>query len=223
MVAQLCKKHKIFLIVDNIFATPLVQSPFSLGADCVVYSTTKHFDGQGRTLGGAVLGRKDFIEDELLPFVRHTGPALSPINAWIIFKSLETFELRFQRHCENALEVARFLEKHEKIDFVLYPYLDSHPQYKLAKKQMKNGSSLISFSVKGGQKEAFAFMNKLKVIDISNNLGDSKTLITHPATSTHSNIDSEEQINLGITQSLVRLSIGLEDKRDLIQDIKEAL
>ena len=222
-IAALCKKHKVQLIVDNIFASPYVQKPFELGADIVVYSTTKHMDGQGRTLGGCVLGSEEFIKDILLPFHRHTGPALSPFNAWVILKSLETFTLRIERHCQNANKIAQFLESHKKIKKVLYPSLPSHPQYKLAMKQMKNGGPMIAFEIKGNKKDTFAFMNKLSIIDISNNLGDAKSLITHPATTTHSNMTKEEQEKIGITATMCRLSVGLENVDDLIQDLKNAL
>jgi O-succinylhomoserine sulfhydrylase len=222
-IAALCKKHKAQLIVDNIFASPYVQKPFELGADIVVYSTTKHMDGQGRTLGGCVLGSEEFIKDILLPFHRHTGPALSPFNAWVILKSLETFTLRIERHCQNAEKIAKFLESHKKIKKVLYPSLPSHPQYKLAMKQMKNGGPMIAFEIKGNKKDTFAFMNKLSIIDISNNLGDAKSLITHPATTTHSNMAKEEQEKIGITATMCRLSVGLENVDDLIQDLKNAL
>ncbi len=222
-VAKLCKKHNAFFIVDNVFASPLLQHPLELGADCVVYSTTKHIDGQGRCLGGAVLGSKEFIEDIVTPFHRHTGPAMSPFNAWVFLKGLETLEIRMQRHCDNADKVAQFLENSKKVERVLFPGLTSHPQYDLAKKQMERGGNMIAFEVKGGKDAAFAFMNKLKIIDICNNLGDSKSLITHPASTTHSNIEPEEQVKLDITQGMMRLSVGLEDVDDLINDISQAL
>jgi O-succinylhomoserine sulfhydrylase len=222
-VASLCKKHKASLIVDNIFASAYSQKSLELGADIVVYSTTKHMDGQGRTLGGAVLSSEKFIKETLLPFHRHTGPALSPFNAWIVLKSLETYALRMERHCENAAKIANFLENHDKINKVLYPHLKSHPQYKIAKKQMINGGAMLAFEVKGTKKNCFSFMNKLNIIDISNNLGDAKSLITHPATTTHSNISREEQEKIGITQNMCRLSVGLENVDDLIEDLKQAL
>jgi O-succinylhomoserine sulfhydrylase len=222
-VAKLCKKHKAFFIVDNIFASPLLQHPLELGADCVVYSTTKHMDGQGRTLGGAVLGSEKFIKETLLPFHRHTGPALSPFNAWVTLKGLETLDMRMERHCSNALKVAKFLESHPKIERVVYPGLPSFPQYKLAKKQMKAGGNMIAFEVKGGKKAAFKLMNGLEIIDISNNLGDAKSLITHPATTTHSNIDAKERAAIGIGEGLMRLSVGIEDADDLVNDLKQAL
>lgn len=222
-VADLCKKHGAKLIVDNIFASPFSQKPLELGADIIVYSSTKHMDGQGRTLGGAVLGSEEFIKEILLPFHRHTGPALSPFNAWVVYKSLETFSLRMQRHCENAMKIAEFLESHKKVKKVLYPFLKSHPQYEIAKKQMSNGGAMIAFEIDGSKEKVFNFMNNLQIIDISNNLGDSKTLITHPATTTHSNISEEERQEIGISNSLCRLSVGLENVDDLIKDLDKAL
>jgi O-succinylhomoserine sulfhydrylase len=221
-VANLCKKHGAQLIVDNIFASPYSQKSLELGADIVVYSTTKHMDGQGRTLGGCVLGSEQFIKETLLPFHRHTGPALSPFNAWIILKSLETFAMRMERHCSNAKAVAEFLESHPKIKRVLYPTLKSHPQFETAQKQMKNGGAMLAFEINGSKKDTFNFMNRLQIIDISNNLGDAKSLITHPATTTHSNIAREEQEKIGITESMCRLSVGLEHVDDLIADLKQA-
>jgi len=223
LVAGLCRKSKACLIVDNIFATPLLQRPLELGADVVVYSTTKHMDGQGRTLGGAVVGTEKFITETLLPFHRHTGPALSPFNAWVVLKGLETLDLRMEKHCANALKIAGFLENHPKIARVLYPGLKSFPQYSLARKQMSDGGNMIAFEVGGGKKAAFKFMNGLEIIDISNNLGDSKSLITHPATTTHSNISAPERTGLGIGDGLLRLSVGLEDAADLIEDLAGAL
>lgn len=222
-VADLCKQHNACLIVDNIFASPYSQKSMELGADVVVYSTTKHMDGQGRTLGGCVLGKEQFIKEILLPFHRHTGPAMSPFNAWVVLKSLETFGMRMERHCENARKIAEFLENHPKIKRVLYPTLKSHPQFEVAKKQMLNGGAMLAFEVKDGKKDTFAFMNRLQIIDISNNLGDSKSLITHPATTTHSNMSRDEQEKIGITESMCRLSVGLEHVDDLINDLNQAL
>ncbi|MBT4922805.1 MAG: aminotransferase class I/II-fold pyridoxal phosphate-dependent enzyme [Rickettsiales bacterium] len=222
-LAKICKASDIKLIVDNIFATNLMQKPLDLGADIVIYSTTKHIDGQGRTLGGAVLGTTQFIQEQLLPFHRHTGPALSPFNAWCVTKSLETFTLRVEKQCENAHKLAEFLESHPKTSKVIFPYLKSHPQHDLAKKQMLSGGSMIGLEVNGGKSEAFRFMNQLTLVDISNNLGDSKSLITHPGTTTHSNIEAEERIKLGITDGLMRFSVGLEHVDDLINDINNAL
>jgi O-succinylhomoserine sulfhydrylase len=222
-VAALCKEKKVSLIVDNIFASPFCQKSLELGADIVIYSTTKHLDGQGRTLGGCVIGKESFIKEILLPFHRHTGPALSPFNAWIILKSLETFALRMERHCNNAQKIAEFLESHPKIKRVLYPHLVSHPQFSIAKKQMKNGGAMIAFEILGNKKDCFKFMNSLQVIDISNNLGDTKSLITHPATTTHSNIERSEQEKIGISETMCRLSVGLENVEDLIFDLSRAL
>jgi O-succinylhomoserine sulfhydrylase len=221
-VAKLCKKNDALFIVDNIFATPLLQHPFELGADVVVYSTTKHIDGQGRTLGGAVLASEEFIAETLLPFHRHTGPALSPFNAWVCLKSLETLDLRVAKHCENSQKLAEHLEKQDKVTRVYYPGLPSHPQYDIAKKQMKNGGPMIAFELES-KEAAFAFTNKLEIIDISNNLGDTKSLITHPASTTHSNIEAGERASLGISDGLLRFSVGLENADDLCQDISNAL
>jgi len=222
-ISSLCKKNNTCLIVDNIFASPYSQSPFKFGADVIVYSTTKHLDGHGRCLGGAVIGSQNFIKEILLPFHRHTGPALSPFNAWIILKSLESFPLRIERHCSNAQKIAEFLEKQTKITKVFYPFLKSHPQYHVAKKQMKNGGALIAFEIKGNKQDCFNFMNKLKLIDISNNLGDSKTLITHPSSTTHSNLNLEDKQIIGISENLCRLSVGIEHVDDLINDLQQAL
>lgn len=227
-VAALSKQYGAILIVDNIFATPLLQRPLSMGADVVVYSTTKHMDGHGRTLGGAVLGAASFITEKLVPFYRHTGPHLSPFNAWVILKSLESFSLRMERHCQNAERIAEFLESHPKIEFVRYPTLPSHPHYDIACRQMQlrgkpSGGPLVAFSVKGGKHAAFKLMNGLQIIDISNNLGDAKSLITHPATTTHSNIKADERAKLGISEGLLRLSVGLEDVEDLLSDLTKAL
>lgn len=222
-VASLCKEHNATFIVDNIFASPLLQSPLKFGADVVVYSTTKHIDGQGRCLGGAILGSESYINDYVMPFHRHTGTALSPFNAWVALKGLETLSIRMERHCQNAMKIATFLESHDKIGRIFYPHLPSHPQYELAKKQMKAGGNMIAFELKGNKEEVFAFLNKLNIIDISNNLGDTKSLITHPATTTHSNISKDEQIILDIKEQTLRLSVGLEHVDDLIEDIKQAL
>jgi O-succinylhomoserine sulfhydrylase len=222
-VAKLCKAHGAFFIVDNIFASPLYQHPLALGADCVIYSTTKHIEGQGRALGGAVLGTSEFITQKLIPFHRHTGPAMSPFNAWVTLKGLETLDIRMQRHCDNAQKVAKFLEDNSKILRVIYPGLPSHPQFELAQRQMERGGNLIAFELKGGKEAAFYFMNRLKIIDISNNLGDSKTLLTHPATTTHSNIEASERKKLDITDGMLRISVGLESADDLICDLEQAL
>ncbi len=222
-VADLAKKWGASLIVDNIFASSYSQNAFDFGADVVVYSTTKHFDGQGRTLGGAVLGSQSFIKETLLPFHRHTGPALSPFNAWIIFKALETYQMRMERHCANAKKIAEFLEGNTKIQKVYYPELKSHKQFNIAQKQMKNGGAMIAFETVGTKKTCFNFINSLQIIDISNNLGDAKSLITHPSTTTHSNISLEDQRKIGINETMCRLSVGLENVEDLINDLKSGL
>jgi len=222
-VAELTHQAGGLLVVDNVFATPLLQRPMELGADIVVYSATKHIDGQGRTLGGAVLCSNQFLNDHLQPYLRHTGPALSPFNAWVLLKGLETLEVRVARHIENAEKVASFLEGHANIARVIYPGLPSHPQHDLCKKQMLAGGPIVAFEPKGGKEGAFALMNKLQLIDISNNLGDAKSLICHPWTTTHASRPAEEKIAMGITEGLLRLSVGLEDGRDLVEDLAEAL
>jgi O-succinylhomoserine sulfhydrylase len=222
-VCDLAHQAGALVVVDNVFATPLLQKPMEFGADIVVYSATKHFDGQGRTLGGAVLGSQNFIKETLLPFHRHTGPALSSFNAWIIFKALETYEMRMERHCANAKKIAEFLEGHSKIQKVYYPELKSHKQFNIAQKQMKNGGTMITLETIGDKKTCFNFMNALQIIDISNNLGDSKSLITHPSTTTHSNISLEDQKKIGINETMCRLSVGLESVDDLINDLKNGL
>ncbi len=211
------------VVVDNVFATPLLQRPLELGADVVVYSATKHIDGQGRTLGGAVLCSDAFIQDHLQNFYRHTGPSMSPFNAWVMLKGLETLDLRVERHCANALAVAEFLEGRPGVTRVLYPGLPSHPQADLARRQMKGGSTLVAFELEGGKARAFRFMNALRLIDISNNLGDSKSLVTHPATTTHQRLSPEARAELGIGDGLLRLSVGLEDAADLMEDLEQAL
>jgi O-succinylhomoserine sulfhydrylase len=223
LIADLCHAHNALLIVDNILAGNGVQSPFALGADVIVYSTTKHMDGQGRTLGGAVLGSEQFIKEVVLPFHRHTGPALSPFNAWVILKSLETYSLRIERHCANALKVASFLDEHPRVARVMYPHLPSHPQYAIAKVQMSSGGNMIAFEVEGEKEAAFACLNALQLVDISNNLGDSKSLITHPATTTHANLPEASRLEIGITAGLLRLSVGLEHSEDVIADLAAAL
>jgi len=222
-VANLTHKAGGLLIVDNVFASPLLQKPLELGADIVVYSATKHIDGQGRSLGGAVLGSQKFIGDKLAMFLRHTGPALSPFNAWLLVKGLETMELRVRRQCDNALAVAKFLEKHRKTGRVLYPGLKSHPQHALAKRQMSGFGTVVAFEAGKTKADAFKFMNRLKIVEISNNLGDSKSLSTHPATTTHSKLAPEARLALGITDSFVRISVGLEDEADIVDDIDQAL
>ncbi|HKF71371.1 MAG TPA: O-succinylhomoserine sulfhydrylase [Stellaceae bacterium] len=222
-VAKLTHDAGGLLVVDNVFATPLLQRPLRLGADVVVYSATKHIDGQGRSLGGAVLGSRKFVTDHLAPFLRHTGPSISPFNAWLLVKGLETLPLRVQQHCRNAAEVAAFLEKHPKVMRTLYPGLESHPQYQLARRQMTGSGNLVAFITGGGKAGAFRFQNALRIVKISNNLGDAKSLITHPATTTHQKLSPEEKSTLGIDEALVRLSVGLEDSADLIEDLDRAL
>jgi len=211
------------VVVDNVFASPILQKPIALGADIVVYSATKHIDGQGRCLGGAILGPDEFVKEELMPFFRNTGPALSPFNAWVMLKGLETLEMRMSRHCENAKALAEFLSSVGNVTRVLYPGLDSHPQHALAMRQMKAGGSMVSFEVAGGKEAAFRLLNALELIDISNNLGDAKSLMCHPATTTHQRIPPEERARMGIGAGLVRFSVGLEDAEDLKEDLARAL
>ena len=211
------------VVVDNVFATPLLQRPMDHGADVVVYSATKHIDGQGRALGGIVLADKAFIDDHLQAFLRHTGPSLSPFNAWLLLKGLETMDLRVARHCENALAVARFLESRPEVRRVLYPGLASHPQHNLALSQMTAGGSVLALEIAGGKAGAFRALNRLRLIDISNNLGDAKSLITHPATTTHQRLPEEDRARLGIGPGLLRLSVGLEDVADIREDLAQAL
>ncbi|MEQ8195106.1 MAG: O-succinylhomoserine sulfhydrylase [Rhodospirillales bacterium] len=223
-VAELSHAAGAKLVVDNVFASPILQKPLELGADIVVYSATKHIDGQGRAMGGAVLtDDEDFYANKLIPFVRHSGPALSPFNAWVLLKGLETLDLRVRQHCANAHEVAGHLAATKGITRTIYPGLPNHPQYDLAKKQMGDSGNIVAFEIAGGRGNAFKFLNALALIDISNNLGDSKSLITHPATTTHQRLSPEERAAMGITDSLVRLSVGLEDPEDLKDDIDQAL
>lgn len=211
------------LFVDNVFATPVLQRPMEQGADVVIYSATKHIDGQGRCLGGMVLADQQFVTDYLANFLRQTGPSISPFNAWVMLKSLETLDLRVREHARNADAIARFLEGHENIERVLYPGLPSHPQHNIAMSQMEAGGNIVAFEVKGGKEGAFRFANNLQVVKISNNLGDAKSLITHPATTTHQRLPKETREEMGIRDGLVRLSVGLEDVGDLIEDMQLAL
>ena len=220
-VAKIAHQYNALVIVDNIFASPVLQKPMTLGADIVVYSGTKHIDGQGRSLGGAIVSSKTFYEENLKPFIRHTGPTLSPFNAWVLLKGLETLQYRMDQHCHNASKVANYLFQHPKVEKTIYPGLTNHPQYALAKEQMLQGGSVITFVIKGNN--AFKFMNALTIFDISNNLGDTKSLVTHPATTTHRVIGEEVRKKLNITDTMIRLSIGLEDVDDLIEDIESAL
>ena len=224
MVSDLAHKVEALVIVDNVMASPVFQKPLALGADIVMYSATKHIDGQGRVLGGAILGSKEYMRDSLLPFVRHTGPSLSPFNAWVLLKSLETMHMRVKQMAESSQEVAEFLENHPKIATVNYPGLKSHKSHELAMKQMNGfGGTTMSLVVKGSQQDSFNLMNNLRLIDISNNLGDSKSLITHPASTTHRRLGAEELERQGIGETMLRLSIGLEATVDLIKDLEQAL
>lgn len=222
-VSEIAHKVGAQVIIDNVFATPILQKPLELGADIVVYSATKHIDGQGRCLGGVVLGSEEFVEDTLAPFLKHTGPALSPFNAWNMLKGLETLELRVERQCDNSEKIADFLGDHPGVKRVIYPGRSDHPQAALAKQQMTRGSTLISLEINGDQQSTFDVLNRLSIIDISNNLGDAKSLITHPSTTTHSSVDDQMKAELGISESLLRLSVGLEDVNDLIDDLGYAL
>ena len=218
-------KHKfpnVIFAIDNCFATPYLQQPLQYGFDLSIHSATKYMDGQGRVLGGVVVGKQELI-DEMLFFIRHTGPAMSPFNAWTISKSLETLGLRMDRHCSNALALAETLEKNDEIVEVKYPFLPSHPQYELAKKQMKAGGGIVTFEVKGGKERAFQFIDALEMILYTSNLGDSRSIATHPGSTTHSKLTEEERIALGIRPGTIRLSVGLEDQEDIINDILQAL
>ena len=222
MVSDLAHKVGATVIVDNVMASPILQKPLQLGADVVMYSATKHIDGQGRVLAGAILGSFSYIHEQLIPFVRHAGLTLSPFNAWVLVKSLETMDMRVRRMSENAQAIAEYLESRPEIKSVRYPGLPSHPDYALAQRQMSGGGSTIGIEFVGSKKDAFKVMNALRIIDISNNLGDSKSLITHPASTTHRRLSPEVQLEMGITPSVVRLSVGLEYVDDLIKDLDQA-
>jgi len=219
---QIAKKHDLIFIVDNCFATPYLQQPIKYGADVVVHSATKLIDGQGRVLGGVAVGREDLIR-EIYLFARNTGPAMSPFNAWVLSKSLETLAIRVERHCENALKVAKFLESHPNVELTKYPFLPSHPSYEVAKKQMKLGGNIVAFEIKGGIEGGRKFLDKIKMCSLSANLGDTRTIVTHPASTTHSKLTDEERNEVGITAGLVRCSVGLENVDDIIADLKQAL
>ena len=222
-VSELAHAAGAKVVVDNVFGTPVFSKPLEHGADIVVYSATKHIDGQGRTLGGAVLGPKEFIDGPVQNLMRHTGPSMSPFNAWVLVKGLETMSLRVHRMAESALEIARFLEGRKQVKRVVHPFLESHPQHDLARRQMGAAGTVVTFEIEGGKAQAFALMNALEVVDISNNLGDSKTLVTHPATTTHRRLTPEARAAVGITDGVLRLSVGLEDVRDLVEDLTRAL
>ncbi len=222
-VTEMAHAAGALVVVDNVFATPLLQRPLEQGADVVVYSCTKHMDGQGRVLGGAVIGRKQWIEEKLQPFIRNTGPALSPFNAWVLLKGLETLAIRVDASCRAAALIADYLADHSAVSRVWYPTRADHTQAALAQAQMTAGGTVVTFELRGGKEAAYRMLNRLSLIVISNNLGDSKSLITHPATTTHLRIGEEERARLGITDGVVRLSIGLEDPTDLITDLAQAL
>ena len=221
-LGKIAEKYNLLFIVDNCFATPYLQNPIQYGADLVIHSATKLIDGQGRVLGGIVVGKKEFIR-EIYLFSRNTGNTLSPFNAWVLSKSLETLAVRIERHCSSALEISKKLEKVDQISWVKYPFLTSHPQYELAKKQMKFGGNIISFELKGGLSAGYDFINKIKLCSLSSNLGDTRTIITHPASTTHSKLSSEDRFKVGISEGMIRLSIGLEHPKDIWADLKQAI
>jgi len=221
-IGKLAKKHNLLFVVDNCFATPYLQQPIKFGADLVIHSATKLMDGQGRVLGGVTVGKKDLIR-ELYLFARNTGGSLSPFNAWVLSKSLETLGVRVDRHCESALEIAKKIEQHPKVNWVKYPFLNSHPQHRLALKQMKKGGNIISFEVKGGLEAGRKFINAIQLCSLSANLGDSRSIITHPSSTTHSKLSDAEREEVGISLGMIRLSVGLEHPQDIWNDIKTAL
>jgi O-succinylhomoserine sulfhydrylase len=222
-VADIAHEAGALVIVDNVFATPYFQKPMEFGADVVCYSATKHIDGQGRCLGGIVLGKQDYVDDYLHNFMRQTGPSISPFNAWVMLKGLETLPLRIEKAAENARKIADYLSVHPKVKKAMYPGREDHPQHELAKHQMTGFGTMVAFEMEGNKEDAFKFMNKLEIISISNNLGDTKSLITHPTTTTHQRLEEEERLELSITPSLVRMSVGIEDCDDLLRDIEDAL
>ncbi|RXP55519.1 aminotransferase class I/II-fold pyridoxal phosphate-dependent enzyme [Lutibacter sp. HS1-25] len=222
LLGKIAKKHNILLIIDNCFATPYIQQPIKYGADLVVHSATKLMDGQGRVLGGIVVGKSELIR-EIYLFSRNTGPALAPFNAWVLSKSLETLAVRVDRHCESAFAIAKALESHSAVSKVKYPFLKSHPQYEIAKKQMKLGGNIIAIEVKGGIEAGRKFLNAIKMCSLSANLGDTRTIVTHPASTTHSKLSEEERLAAGITPGLVRISVGLEHVNDILEDVVQAL
>lgn len=222
LAGEFCKKHKLLFNIDNCFATPYLQNPAKYGADLIVHSATKWMDGQGRVLGGIVVGKADLIE-KVRFFCRHTGPAMPPFNAWILSKSLETLAVRMERHCENAHQTSLFLIDRSEINQVIYPFLPTHPQYEIAKKQMRYGGGIVSFEVKGGLKAAMSFLNNLKFCSLSSNLGDTRTILTHPASTTHSRLSPDEKIAVGITDGLIRISVGLEHIDDINGDLLQAM
>src|SRR2546423_1409481 len=222
-VSKIAHSADALVVVDNAFASPALQQPMQFGADIVVHSSTKYIDGQGRALGGVILCREDFLKDHLQLFLRNTGPSMSPFNAWVHLKSLETLQLRMREHCRNAEIIAKFLAEHRNVHHVLYPFSESHPQVALARKQMSGGGGVVTFEVGGGKREAFKVAKALKLIDVSNNLGDAKSLLTHPATTTHQRLTPEARHAAGVTDGMLRISVGLEDAADLCDDLDQAL
>ena len=222
LIGQIAKKHKLIYIVDNCFATPYVQKPIKFGADLVIHSATKLIDGQGRVLGGVTVGSKELMR-EIYLFARNTGPAMSPFNAWVLSKSLETLSIRVEKHAENALKVAEFLETQENVTMVKYPFLKSHPQYAIAKNQMKLGGNIVAFEIKGGIAAGRTFLDTIRMCSLSANLGDTRTIVTHPSSTTHGRLSEEDRLAVGITKGLVRVSVGLENVADIIEDLEQAL
>jgi O-succinylhomoserine sulfhydrylase len=222
LIGEIAKKHNLIFIVDNCFATPYVQQPIKFGADLVIHSATKLIDGQGRVLGGVTVGNKELMR-EIYLFARNTGPAMSPFNAWVLSKSLETLAIRVEKHAENALLVAKFLETQENVAFVKYPFLKSHPQYEIAKNQMKLGGNIVAFEIKGGIEAGRTFLDNIKLCSLSANLGDTRTIVTHPSSTTHGRLSEEDRLEVGITKGLVRVSVGLENFVDIISDLEQAL
>ncbi len=222
-VAELAHAAGALLVIDNVFATPILQKPLELGADLVVYSATKHMDGQGRVLLGAILGKSEFIEEHIDPWLRHTGPAASPFNAWVVLKGLETLDLRVRQASANAAQVTEVIANHPNVQAVRYPSRSDHPNFAVHQKQMSSGGTLVAFSIKGARAEAFKVLNALQLIDISNNLGDTKSLACHPCSTTHRALSEEEQAEMGLDESWIRLSVGLEDAGDLSRDLTQAL
>ncbi len=221
-LGDFAKKHGLILVVDNCFATPYLQKPITFGADLVIHSATKFIDGQGRVLGGITVGRKDLIE-EIYAFSRSTGPAMSPFNAWVLSKSLETLAVRMDRHCENALKLSEYLERHKAVNWVRYPFLPSHPQHEIAKTQMSAGGGVVAFGIKGDIERGRRFLNNIKMCSLTANLGDSRTIVTHPSSTTHAKLSEEERLKVDISPELIRVSVGLEHVDDIIADIDQAL
>ena len=222
LIGKIAKKHNLIFIVDNCFSTPYIQQPIKFGADLVIHSATKLIDGQGRVLGGVTVGNEELMR-EIYLFARNTGPAMSPFNAWVLSKSLETLSIRVEKHCENALKVAEFLEGNTNVELVKYPFLKSHPQYKVAKNQMKLGGNIVAFEIKGGINAGRNFLDNIKMCSLSANLGDTRTIVTHPSSTTHGRLSEEDRLEVGITDGLVRVSVGLENVKDIITDIERAL